>query len=143
RPGPRPGGRRPQRGQGTDQGLPWRSRPASGAILMPVTAAVSDSDRGTAVSLPSRSDDDPRYTTSGAVYVPARDGLTTWFSGDVYTIKASRESTGGSLGLVEATVPPGRRPGSPRSYPDRRGVLHFLWRAGNPRRGAHVHGPHG
>jgi quercetin dioxygenase-like cupin family protein len=53
---------------------------------------------------------DPRYTTSGAVHVPAGEGPTTWFSGDTYTIKASGESTGGSLGLVEATVPPGGGP---------------------------------
>jgi mannose-6-phosphate isomerase-like protein (cupin superfamily) len=42
--------------------------------------------------------------------VPAGDGLTKWFAGDVYTIKASRESTMGSLGVVEATVPPGGGP---------------------------------
>ena len=62
------------------------------------------------MSLPIHNDDDPRYTKSGAVYVPAGDGLTKWFSGDVYTIKASRESTSGSLGVVEATVPPGGGP---------------------------------
>jgi quercetin dioxygenase-like cupin family protein len=54
--------------------------------------------------------EDPRYTTSGAVHVPAGQGATTWFSGDTYTIKASGESTDGSLGLVEATVPPGGGP---------------------------------
>jgi quercetin dioxygenase-like cupin family protein len=54
--------------------------------------------------------EDPRYTTSGAAHVPAGEGPTTWFSGDTYTIKASAESTGGSLGLVEATVPPGGGP---------------------------------
>jgi quercetin dioxygenase-like cupin family protein len=54
--------------------------------------------------------EDPRYTTSGAVHVPASEGPTTWFSGDTYTIKASGESTNGSLGLVEATVPPGGGP---------------------------------
>ena len=43
----------------------------------------------------------PRYSTSGAVHVPAGEGPTTWFAGDTYTIKASRESTNGSLGLVE------------------------------------------
>jgi quercetin dioxygenase-like cupin family protein len=54
--------------------------------------------------------EDPRYITSGAVHVPAGEGRTTWFSGDTYTIKASGQSTGGSLGLVEATVPPGGGP---------------------------------
>jgi quercetin dioxygenase-like cupin family protein len=53
---------------------------------------------------------DARYTKSGAVHVPAGEGPTTWFSGDTYTIKASGQSTGGSLGLVEATVPPGGGP---------------------------------
>jgi quercetin dioxygenase-like cupin family protein len=42
--------------------------------------------------------------------MPTGDGLTKWFAGDVYTIKASRESTNGSLGVVEATVPPGGGP---------------------------------
>jgi mannose-6-phosphate isomerase-like protein (cupin superfamily) len=54
--------------------------------------------------------EDPRYTRSGAVYVPPGEGRTTWFSGDTYTIKASRDSTNGSLGFVEATVPPGGGP---------------------------------
>jgi quercetin dioxygenase-like cupin family protein len=54
--------------------------------------------------------EDPRYTTSGALHVPAGEGPTTWFSGDTYTIKASGQSTDGSLGLVEATVPPGGGP---------------------------------
>ena len=55
-------------------------------------------------------DEDPRYTTSGAAHVPAGEGPTTWFSGDTYTIKASAESTNGSLALIEATVPPGGGP---------------------------------
>jgi quercetin dioxygenase-like cupin family protein len=54
--------------------------------------------------------EDARYTASGAVLVRAGEGPTTWFSGDTYTIKASAESTNGSLGLVEATVPPGGGP---------------------------------
>ena len=54
--------------------------------------------------------EDPRCTTRGAVHVPAGQGPTTWFAGDTYTIKASAESTSGSLGLVEATVPPGGGP---------------------------------
>jgi len=53
---------------------------------------------------------DPRYGISRAVHVPAGEGPTTWFAGDTYTIKASRESTNGSLGLVDATVPPGGGP---------------------------------
>jgi mannose-6-phosphate isomerase-like protein (cupin superfamily) len=53
---------------------------------------------------------DPRYSASRALHVPAGEGPTTWFSGDTYTIKASRKSTNGSLGRVEATVPPGGGP---------------------------------
>ena len=52
----------------------------------------------------------PPYLTSRAVHVPAGEGRTTWFAGDTYTIKAHRESTNGSLGVVEATVPPGGGP---------------------------------
>jgi mannose-6-phosphate isomerase-like protein (cupin superfamily) len=51
-----------------------------------------------------------RRYRSGAAYVPAGEGPTWWVSGDTYTIKASAESTDGSLGLVEATVPPGGGP---------------------------------
>ena len=54
--------------------------------------------------------EDPRYTTRGAVHVPAGQGQTTWFAGDTYTIKASADSTSGSFGLIEATVPPGGGP---------------------------------
>lgn len=61
------------------------------------------------MSLPIHNDD-PRYTKSGAIYVPTGQGLTKWFAGDVYTIKASRASTNGFLGLGEATVPPGSGP---------------------------------
>ena len=61
------------------------------------------------MSLSLNGDEDPRHR-SGAVYVPVGDGVTKCFSGDVYTIKASAESTNGSLGLVEATVPPGSGP---------------------------------
>jgi hypothetical protein len=45
------------------------------------------------MSLPSQrldSNEDPRYTTRGAVHIPAGEGATWWFSGDTYTIKASR-----------------------------------------------------
>lgn len=47
---------------------------------------------------------------SGALYVPAGAGLTKWFAGDVYTIKVSGDATRGSLGVVEALVPPGSGP---------------------------------
>jgi mannose-6-phosphate isomerase-like protein (cupin superfamily) len=53
---------------------------------------------------------DPRYTTSRALHVRAGEGPTYWVSGDVYTLKATRETTEGSLGFVEASVPPGGGP---------------------------------
>jgi mannose-6-phosphate isomerase-like protein (cupin superfamily) len=64
----------------------------------------------TAMSKPLDDNEDPRFTKRGAIHVPAGEGLTWWFAGDTYTIKASGESTDGSLGLVEATVPPGGGP---------------------------------
>ena len=33
-------------------------------------------------------------------------GVTKWVSGDVYEIKATAESTNGSLGFIDARVPP-------------------------------------
>ena len=52
---------------------------------------------------------DPRYTNCG-IYVPANGGVTKWFSGDVYSVKLAAEQTGGALGVVEASVPPGGGP---------------------------------
>jgi quercetin dioxygenase-like cupin family protein len=46
-------------------------------------------------------------SASRALYVPAGDGITRWFSGDVYTVKATAADTNGSLGAVDASVPPG------------------------------------
>ncbi|MGN9908978.1 quercetin 2,3-dioxygenase [Phytohabitans sp. LJ34] len=46
-----------------------------------------------------------------AQYVPAGEGPSVWtFLGDRYTVKASKESTGGPLGLLEALVEPGSGP---------------------------------
>ena len=51
------------------------------------------------------------YTASGAaVHVLAGAGVTTWFSGDTDTIKLASRLTNGSLGLIEASVPPGGGP---------------------------------
>jgi hypothetical protein len=36
--------------------------------------------------------------------------VTTWFNGDIYSIKLTGLQTGGQIGLVEATVPPGGGP---------------------------------
>ena len=47
----------------------------------------------------------------GAVlHVPSGSGRTVWFSGDVYTVALTAEQTGGSLGLIHASVPPGGGP---------------------------------
>jgi quercetin dioxygenase-like cupin family protein len=51
-----------------------------------------------------------RETRDGVVYVPAGEGLTKWVSGDSYTMKVTKEQTGGSLAFIEAVVPPGQGP---------------------------------
>jgi quercetin dioxygenase-like cupin family protein len=53
---------------------------------------------------------DPRYTKQGGVYVPAKEGTTKWFSGDIYTMKLTAGRTNGMVGLIEASVPPGGGP---------------------------------
>jgi quercetin dioxygenase-like cupin family protein len=51
-----------------------------------------------------------RDLATGLVHVPAGEGPARWMVGDTYTVKASKSSTGGALGLVEASVPPGSGP---------------------------------
>lgn len=46
----------------------------------------------------------------GIVHIPPKAGPARWVFGDHYTIKADRENTHGSLGLIEALVPPGGGP---------------------------------
>ncbi len=58
--------------------------------------------------LPTSGPGDPRK--HGALFVPAGEGMTKWVSGDVYTVKANVDTTNGSLGFVEASVPPGGGP---------------------------------
>ena len=53
---------------------------------------------------------DLEYAEKGGVYVPNKGGVTTWFNGDIYSIKLTGQQTGGQIGLVEATVPPGGGP---------------------------------
>jgi quercetin dioxygenase-like cupin family protein len=53
--------------------------------------------------------DDPRYE-AGGIYVPAGEGAARWVAGDVYTVKTTAKETGGALGFVEASVPPGSGP---------------------------------
>lgn len=45
-----------------------------------------------------------------ALHVPADGGITKWVFGDTYDIKLTSLVTNGSLGLVEASVPPGGGP---------------------------------
>ena len=47
---------------------------------------------------------------TGLVHVCAGEGPAQWMVGDTYTVKASAASTGGALGLVEASIPPGSGP---------------------------------
>ncbi|MFD4694484.1 cupin domain-containing protein [Streptomyces sp. NPDC058463] len=42
--------------------------------------------------------------------MPAGEGPAVWLSGDVYTVKLKHEESGGSLTLLEASVPPGGGP---------------------------------
>src|SRR5947209_16765368 len=42
--------------------------------------------------------------------VPARQGPVTWFNGDIYRMPLTAAETGGAIGIVEATVPPGGGP---------------------------------
>jgi quercetin dioxygenase-like cupin family protein len=44
------------------------------------------------------------------VHVPAGAGEQVWVVGDTYTLKATRENTGGALALIEASVPAGSGP---------------------------------
>ncbi|SDJ29469.1 Cupin domain-containing protein [Nonomuraea maritima] len=44
------------------------------------------------------------------IYVPSGGGVTKWFSGDVYSVKLTAQETNGSVGVVEASVPPGGGP---------------------------------
>jgi quercetin dioxygenase-like cupin family protein len=62
------------------------------------------------LAVPGSHHDDPSSSQGGALFVPAGTGLTKWVSGDVYTLKATAETTNGSLGFVEASVPPGGGP---------------------------------
>ncbi|MEV8565890.1 cupin domain-containing protein [Streptomyces sp. NPDC051322] len=53
---------------------------------------------------------DGRYPSGDVVHHPAGTGPTYWFGDAIYTFKATRENTNGSLTLAEATVPPGGGP---------------------------------
>jgi quercetin dioxygenase-like cupin family protein len=65
------------------------------------------------------------HSTSKALYVPAGGGITKWFSGDVYTVKATAADTNGSLGAVDASVPPGGGP-VPHTHPGHDEIFYLL-----------------
>ncbi len=48
--------------------------------------------------------------TDGGLHVPADGGVTKWVFGDTYSIKLTAQLTDNSLGLIEASVPPGGGP---------------------------------
>src|SRR3977135_4448333 len=68
------------------------------------------------ISLPPE-DVGARYATGGCVHVPARMGITKWFSGDIYTVKLQAEVTNGAISMVDASVPVGGGP-VPHSHVD-------------------------
>ncbi|WP_156755613.1 quercetin 2,3-dioxygenase [Actinokineospora pegani] len=43
-------------------------------------------------------------------HIPAGQGPTTWFDGNVYTTKASTESTNGAISILESSILPGSGP---------------------------------
>lgn len=91
------------------------------------------------------------HPEGNVIYHPAGSGPTIWFGDAVYTFKASRETTNGSLTFAEASVPPGSGP-PPHIHPHTdeaffvlAGELEFLngektFRAGE---GSFVFVPHG
>ncbi|MFJ6895674.1 cupin domain-containing protein [Streptomyces hokutonensis] len=53
----------------------------------------------------------PQHSDAGGgLHVPADAGVSRWVFGDTYTAKLTGQLTNGSLGLVEASVPPGGGP---------------------------------
>lgn len=54
--------------------------------------------------------DDRSSSTHRALHVTAESGTPTWLSGDVYTIKIGALESGGSMTVLEASVPPGAGP---------------------------------
>src|SRR5439155_22588045 len=46
------------------------------------------------------------------IHVPAGSGRHVWIFGDTYTVKVTKDDTGGALGFVEGSVPPGSGPRS-------------------------------
>ncbi|MGW6746146.1 cupin domain-containing protein [Streptomyces sp. NPDC055025] len=53
---------------------------------------------------------DPRWARRGGILVRDSEGTMRWGAGDTCTIKLTAGQTGGSLGFIEASVPPGAGP---------------------------------
>jgi mannose-6-phosphate isomerase-like protein (cupin superfamily) len=64
------------------------------------------------LSVPVSSDAD-----RASLHIPADGGITTWFNGDILTVKLAAAQSGGALSLIEATVPPGGGP-APHVHPN-------------------------
>jgi mannose-6-phosphate isomerase-like protein (cupin superfamily) len=60
--------------------------------------------------IPDSSPEDPRTRSGGSLFVPAGTGITKWVAGDVYTLKATAQTTNGAFGFIDASVPPGGGP---------------------------------
>ncbi len=75
--------------------------------------------------LPPVDPSDPRYTKRGALYVRAGEGPAIWAASDTYTIKATATQTGGVLGFLDASVPPGGGP-EPHAHHDQDETFYML-----------------
>ena len=77
------------------------------------------------MSLPLAGTDVDQPWTGGGLHVPAGHGPTKWFSGDVYTVRLQAAQTAGSIGIVEASVPPGGGP-IPHTHVDQDETFYLL-----------------
>jgi quercetin dioxygenase-like cupin family protein len=77
------------------------------------------------LDLPPANPADPRYTTRGALHVPAGQGPTIWAASDVYTVKATAAQTGGLFGFIDVSVPPGGGP-EPHAHNDQAETFYLL-----------------
>jgi quercetin dioxygenase-like cupin family protein len=75
--------------------------------------------------LPPPDPSDPRYTKRGALHVPAGQGSTIWAAGDIYSVKATAAQTGGLLGFLDASIPPGGGP-EPHAHHDQAESFYLL-----------------
>jgi quercetin dioxygenase-like cupin family protein len=64
-------------------------------------------------------------TDPNGIHIPAAEGVTRWFSGDVYTMRLTAAQTGGRISAIEASVPPGGGP-IPHSHPEQSETFYLL-----------------